>query len=364
MDDGNKKQVQGKFCRKIIKGSITHLKQHLAHKTCDFVPCHEISAKVKRDTSKLLQEFKEKKKDKVRRTRDLEEELARSINRIDIDDDDNGDDDQLAFGRYQSIQQHELHHDQQVFSTTGDRFYDREGMREGSSRGKGVMAFIPLPTIVERIKSTEIDFEKDQTRTKQAKATDKNQPFVVVDSIYTNPLFNTIHEVGWDVRALSSYELIEIYLLDFQERSDHSLKEMTCNEEDDTINIEDDKDRQLGVSLPVYYSVDQDSRGLHNSGVDLSPPSSHNGSGYGGESRDRGSGGINAIGTSQSSRPSLRDINPTISDHDGRRERPRIKQPKHYLIMKTKPRGGLVIVIDYVVLMIMMVVHTIMDIIK
>ena len=65
--------------------------------------------------NKLLQEFKEKKKDKVRRTRDLEQEIARSINRIDVDEEDDEDDDQLAFARYQSQQQHQLHHDQQVF---------------------------------------------------------------------------------------------------------------------------------------------------------------------------------------------------------------------------------------------------------
>jgi len=41
---------------------------------------------------------------------------------------------------------------------------------------------------------------------------DNNQPFTVVDSIYTNSLMETIREVGGDVRVLSSYELVEIYL--------------------------------------------------------------------------------------------------------------------------------------------------------
>jgi len=71
--DGNKNQVQCKFYGKIIKGGITRSKQHLAHKTGDVAPCFEVSAEVKRDMNKLLQEFKEKKKDKVRRTRDLEQ---------------------------------------------------------------------------------------------------------------------------------------------------------------------------------------------------------------------------------------------------------------------------------------------------
>ncbi|KAJ8436089.1 LOW QUALITY PROTEIN: hypothetical protein Cgig2_011911 [Carnegiea gigantea] len=111
--DGNKKQC--KFCSKIIKGRITRLKQHLAHKTGDVAPYLEVSVEVKRDINKLLQEFKEKKKDKVRGTRDLEQEIIRSINRIDVDEDDDEDDDQLAFARYQSLQQHQLHHDEQVF---------------------------------------------------------------------------------------------------------------------------------------------------------------------------------------------------------------------------------------------------------
>jgi len=91
--DGNKKQVQHKFCGKTIKGGITHLKQHLAHKTGDVIPCPQVSADAKRDMNKLLQEFKEKKTKKVRRTRDLEEEITRSITQIDDDDDE-----QLAYG--------------------------------------------------------------------------------------------------------------------------------------------------------------------------------------------------------------------------------------------------------------------------
>jgi len=79
----------------------------------------------------------------------------------------------------------------------------------------------------------EIGLEKDQTRTKQSKVNaswlkiakkklikafgsmviDNNQPFIIVDSIYTNLLLDTIHDVGRDVRAPSSYDLIEIYLL-------------------------------------------------------------------------------------------------------------------------------------------------------
>ena len=38
-----------------------------------------------------------------------------------------------------------------------------------------------------------------------------NVPFAVVDSIYTNPLLETIREVGPDVRAPSSYELSNVF---------------------------------------------------------------------------------------------------------------------------------------------------------
>ena len=239
--DGNKKQVQCKFCAKIIKGGITHLKQHLAHKTGDVAPCPQVSAEVKRDMNKLLQEFKEKKKEKVRRTRDLEEEITRSITQIDVDDDDD-DDEQLAYGRYISRQQQQFDHEQQAFRASRGAFYNEGGssqafmrrsatVREGGSKGKGP-AFTPLSTPAERLKAVEVELEKDRSRTKQAKvnsswlktakkkllkawgswAIDNNQPFTVVDSIYTNPLTETIREVGGDVRVLSSYELVEIYL--------------------------------------------------------------------------------------------------------------------------------------------------------
>ncbi|KAJ8430740.1 LOW QUALITY PROTEIN: hypothetical protein Cgig2_009631 [Carnegiea gigantea] len=151
--DCNKKQVQCK-CYDNKRRHYT-FKAHLTHERGDVAPYSEVSAKGKRDLNKLLQEFKEKKKEKVRRTRDLEEEIARSINRIDVDNDDDDDNDnQLAFGRCQSLQQ-QLHHDQQVFRASRGRFYDEGGsspapmhrsttLREDGSRGKGVMSFTPL----------------------------------------------------------------------------------------------------------------------------------------------------------------------------------------------------------------------------
>ncbi|KAJ8433585.1 hypothetical protein Cgig2_012598 [Carnegiea gigantea] len=281
--------------------------------------------------NKLLQEFKEKKKDKVRRTRDFEQEITRSINRIHVDEDDDEDDDQLAFARYQSLQQHQLHHDQQVFRASRGRFYD-EGrssqatqapmrrsatVRKGGFR-KGVMAFTPLSTPAERLKAVEIVLEKGRTRTKQSKVNaswmktakkklikafaswliDNNQPFIVVDSIYTNPLLDTIRKVGRDVRALRYYFNLEYMYREYQQATN-------------------DAGTRAGVQR-VIISVDQQSEGTHNnrSGGDLSPPSTADGSGDGGNGSNQGA---NNIGTSQSSRPSSRDVNPTMSDHNSRR---------------------------------------------
>ena len=88
--------------------------------------------------------------------------------------------------------------------------------RDSGSRGKVAMVFTPLSNPLERLKFVEINLEKDQTRTKQAlvnanwmktikkklmkafgsSVMDDNQSFTVVDSIYTNPLLDTIGEVG------------------------------------------------------------------------------------------------------------------------------------------------------------------------
>jgi len=131
--DGNRKQVQCKFCSKIIKGGITRLKQHLAHKKGDVAPCPDVSANVKRDMMRLLQDYKEKKIQKVRITRDLEDEITRSFNQNAlVDDEEEEEEDQLAYARYQSLEQHRIEHDQRVHRASRGAHYD-----EGGSRGLG-----------------------------------------------------------------------------------------------------------------------------------------------------------------------------------------------------------------------------------
>ncbi|KAJ8441012.1 hypothetical protein Cgig2_021376 [Carnegiea gigantea] len=309
--------------------------------------------------NKLLQELKEKKIDKVRRTRDLEQEIARSINRIDVDEDDDEDNDQLAFARYQSLQQHQLRHDQQVFRASRGRFYDEVGcsqatqapMRrsftvwEGGS-GKAVMAFTPLSTPTERLKAVQIDLEKGRTRTKQSKVNaswmkttkkklikafgswviDNNQPFTVVDSIYTNPLLDTIREVDRDY-------FIPEYMYREHEQAPNEA-EIRAGVQRVIIRLDPNIETQIIAMNQLFLyrqgqdtfgtplaqravkntTPDQQSQGTHNSGSggDLSPPSTADG-------RNGGNRGVNDIGTSQSSRPSSRDINPTMSDHNSRR---------------------------------------------
>ncbi|KAJ8433126.1 hypothetical protein Cgig2_004864 [Carnegiea gigantea] len=65
-------------------------------------------------------------------------------------------------------------------------------------------------------------------------------------------------------------------------------------DEDNSMNIEDDEDQQLGVSPPFHYNVDQQSEGTYNneSGGDLSHPSSRDGSGDGGNGGNRGGNDI------------------------------------------------------------------------
>ncbi|KAJ8434587.1 hypothetical protein Cgig2_014538 [Carnegiea gigantea] len=92
-------------------------------------------------------------------------------------------------------------------------------VRENSSRASRDMAYEQMSTPAARLRAVEVKLEKDRTRTKQSKVNtnwlkaaknnmikvfgswviDTNVSFTVVDSIYTNPLLETIREVGPDV---------------------------------------------------------------------------------------------------------------------------------------------------------------------
>ncbi|CAO2822525.1 unnamed protein product [Amaranthus hypochondriacus] len=101
-DDGN--VLKCNFCDKVIRGGITRLKEHLAHKRGNVAHCTNVSAPVQRDMASVLKEYKDKKVDKVIRTSELENELIRANNHG-FEDDDDDDDIQLEIARQQSQMQ-------------------------------------------------------------------------------------------------------------------------------------------------------------------------------------------------------------------------------------------------------------------
>ncbi|KAJ8452657.1 hypothetical protein Cgig2_004993 [Carnegiea gigantea] len=278
--DGSRKQVRSK----VIRGGMTHLEQHLAYKTSNVAPCPDVSTKRKRDK-------------KTRIARDLEDEITRSFNRNDYVDDDEEEDAQLPHTRYQSLHQHRLEHEQRVYKASRGTYYDEGGSsqppsvsqmrrsataRETSSRGSRDMAYEQMSTPTDRLRTVEVELEKDRTRTKQSKVNsswlkaaknkmittfgsgviDTNVPFTVRNSICTNPLLETIREVGPDVflykdrmdsfgsstaqKAIASLMSGDnLYWLNLDE-----------NEVNAAIDIEDDDDPQPNATPTFRYSVD------------------------------------------------------------------------------------------------------------
>ncbi|KAJ8430506.1 hypothetical protein Cgig2_010836 [Carnegiea gigantea] len=104
-------------------------------------------------------------------------------------------------------------------SSNGKRTIGLATVRESSSRASRDMAYEQMSTPTARLRAVEVELEKDRTRTKQSKVNtswlkaaknkmikafgswviDTNVPFTMVDSIYNNPLLETIREVGPDV---------------------------------------------------------------------------------------------------------------------------------------------------------------------
>ncbi|KAJ8423808.1 hypothetical protein Cgig2_006342 [Carnegiea gigantea] len=266
---------------------------------------------------------------------DGKDEITRSFNRDDYVNDEEEEDAQLAHARYQSLEQHWFEHDQRVYRASRGTNYDEGGssrppsvpqmrrlatIRETSSRGLRDMAYEQMSTPAARLRAVEMELEKDRTRTKQAKVNsswlkaaknklikafgswviDTNVPFTVVDSVYTNPLLETIREVGPDL----------------------NLDE---NEVNAAIDIEDDDDPQPDTTASFHYSVDQQPRDMQGSDCEseghLSPSSSHGGSRGGG---DGGNRGANEMGASYSCRQStdyFTDHGHGVTVEDNRRSR-------------------------------------------
>ncbi|KAJ8422506.1 hypothetical protein Cgig2_030841 [Carnegiea gigantea] len=249
--DGSRKQVQCKFCSKVIRGGITRLKQHLAHKTGD--------------TSLLI--------------RDLEDEITRSFNRDDYVDDEEEEDAQLAHARYQSLKQHRFEHDQRLYRASRGINYDEGGssrpqsvpqmrrsatVRETSSRGSRDMAYEQMSTPAARLRAVEVEFEKDRTRTKQSKVNsswlkaaknklikafgscviDTNVPFTVVDSVYTNPLLETIR-----------YFFNPQYM--YRQSQDWEDREVSTGVQNVIMRLEPDVDKQIKAMRQIFLYKDR-----------------------------------------------------------------------------------------------------------
>ncbi|KAL2934403.1 DNA-directed RNA polymerase subunit L [Bienertia sinuspersici] len=203
--DGNKRRIKCIVCNKIINGSITRLKQHLAHKKGDVAPCEYESAEVKRDMMSLLMKYKDKKKrDKQRMDREYEEELIKSMNRPNDDDDD-----EMQWVMRQSRAQLEFDYYRGVHGRSGN--YDDGGSSSNPQMNKSASV-----REVGYGRGRNMPFQPTSTQaTKKAvlKAwgnyvIDTNLPFRAVESSFANPLMDTIREYP-QVRAPSAYEIAE-----------------------------------------------------------------------------------------------------------------------------------------------------------
>ncbi|KAL2924156.1 DNA polymerase II large subunit [Bienertia sinuspersici] len=177
----------------------------------------------------LLMEYKDKKKDKQRIDRELEDQITKSIH-----EDDEDDDPEMQYAIRQSQMQHEFDYYRDAYSR-GRRGYYNEG---GSSqppppqlnRSASVHGFLqPTSTPAARLRAREVELEKDCQKKKQLKLgtgwlkkakkeltkafgnwmLDTNQPFRSIESPFTNPLMEVIREHP-NVRAPSAYDIAEL----------------------------------------------------------------------------------------------------------------------------------------------------------
>ena len=83
---GTRNNIVCKLCGKVVKGGITCLKQHIAHKKGDVASCPRVTSFIRENMMKILQDSSAKKKDSKKRKEEFE---ARLRGKDDYDDDDN-----------------------------------------------------------------------------------------------------------------------------------------------------------------------------------------------------------------------------------------------------------------------------------
>ncbi|KAJ8437492.1 hypothetical protein Cgig2_007469 [Carnegiea gigantea] len=284
----SRKQVQRKFCSKVMRG-----------------------------------EYKEKKRQKTRIARDLEDEITRSFNRNDYVDDEE-EDAQLAHARYESLEQHRFEHEQRVYRASKGAHFDEGGssrppsvpqmrrsttIRESSSRASRDMAYEQMSTPAARLRAVEVELEKDRTRTKQSKVNTswlkaaKNKMIKAFGRYFFNPQYMFRQSQDWEDREVRTG--VQNVIMRLEPDADKQIKAMR------QVFLYKDRMDTFGASIGqraiASLIVDQQPQDMQGSDRDseenLPPSSSHGGSGSGGGG-DGGNGGANEMGASYSSRRS------------------------------------------------------------
>ncbi|XP_040948587.1 uncharacterized protein [Gossypium hirsutum] len=123
-----------KLCGKVVKGGITRLKEHIAHKTGNVAPCPNVTGVIRESMMNVLKESNTKKIDKKRRKDEFLSQL------IEEEDEHEGFIDEVSAIRQatrESIQsQHEWHRREEFRRSTGgwDNIYEEGRSSHGSAR--------------------------------------------------------------------------------------------------------------------------------------------------------------------------------------------------------------------------------------
>ncbi|XP_050238062.1 uncharacterized protein LOC126687544 [Mercurialis annua] len=231
---GNKGEMICSFCGKKVIGGITRLKQHLAHISSQVTSCPKVSDTVRKDMYRLMIDFNLAKKQKAKRSKELEDECAR-MNEPDFEDD--GEDDDFKQARQKSMRQY---HEDEYRRSIGDQYDVGGGSGSGQQQKKGFgrsftvreriggsLRFTPASTPSTRLTDREIELEKERAPVKQQKIKTKwfkNQkeklmeafgnfvihnrlPFAVVNSPWTRPLLRAACEIGPNIPPPTPYEI-------------------------------------------------------------------------------------------------------------------------------------------------------------
>ncbi|XP_040967898.1 uncharacterized protein [Gossypium hirsutum] len=222
-----------KLCGKVVKGGITRLKEHIAHKTGNVAPCPNVTGVIRESMMNVLKESNTKKIDKKRRKDEFLSQL------IEEEDEHEGFIDEVSAIRQatrESIQsQHEWHRREEFRRSTGgwDNIYEegrsshgsaREHNRERTSKSiLGESEFTLRGAIPELVRSKSSKQPKvndsflKSFRRKIGEAVSKfiiyeRLPFQLASSPWLYNLIQVATEVGQGVKLPTPYEVSDVYL--------------------------------------------------------------------------------------------------------------------------------------------------------